>query len=108
LFKEFHPRFAGLTGSDEQVQAAAKAFRIYISRGDVGQSGDENDYLVDHSIFFFLMDPQFTFMDFFGRNSSADDIADTIVKRVRQWKKDELAGRLNGKQEGDTEVKTAA
>ena len=92
--KEFHPRFVGLTGSQEQVDRVAKAYRVYVSKGDMGVNGSEDDYLVDHSIFFFFMDPEGTFHDFFGRNSTADDIADKIVKAVREWKKDRESGRL--------------
>lgn len=90
LCLEFHPRFVGLTGSEEQIQKAAKLYRVYMSRGEE----TEGDYLVDHSIFFFLMDPDGTFMDFFGRNSTADEIADKVVKNVRQWQKDRDAKRL--------------
>lgn len=92
--KEFHPRFVGLTGTDEQVQQAAKAYRIYISRS-IPAGDNDQDYLVDHSIFFFLMDPQGNFMDFFGRNATADEIAQHITKTVRTWLKDQQSGRLN-------------
>ena len=71
----------------------AKAYRIYISRGE-STGADDEDYLVDHSIFFFLMDPDGTFMDFFGRNATADDIVDKVSKRVMQWKRDKSSGRL--------------
>jgi protein SCO1 len=91
--KEFHPRFRGLTGSQEQVDAVAKTFRIYISRGE-SSPGDDNDYLVDHSIFFFLMDPEGTFLDFFGRNATSDDISVKIMQQVREWQKHKQAGRL--------------
>jgi protein SCO1/2 len=82
--KEFHPRFVGLTGTLEQTTAAAKAFRIYVSKGiSVG-----DDYLVDHSIFFFLMNPEFGFVDFFGRNSSSDDVVSKVNKYITSWKRD--------------------
>lgn len=50
----FHPRLIGLTGSDEQVAAAAKAFAIYASR--VEGSSPEN-YLMSHSQTPYLMGP---------------------------------------------------
>lgn len=91
--KDFSPRFVGLTGTDEQVQKAAKAYRIYISRGEA-YGGDANDYLVDHSIFFFLMSPTGEFVDYFGRNATADDVAVKLVQHVKEYSLDKQAGRI--------------
>lgn len=91
--KEFHPRFRGLTGTEDEISKIAKKYRIYISKGDVSPN-DEEDYLVDHSIFFFLMDPNNKFLDFFGRNLDADEIAKKIIDHVRRWKKDKDSGRI--------------
>jgi protein SCO1/2 len=88
--KEFHPRFRGLTGTDEQIRQAAKAYRVYYAIGE----SDGEDYLVDHSIFFFLMDPEGTFLDFYGRQSTAEDIVDKVSKHVRKWDQDKKAGRV--------------
>jgi protein SCO1 len=65
------------------VKKVAKLFRVYISKSNEG-----DDYLVDHSIFFFLMDPNGDFKDFYGRNSTVDDIVDGIRKHYQQWKQD--------------------
>ena len=82
--KEFHPRFRGLTGTEEQVREAAKQYRIYVSKGD--PSGEDGtDYLVDHSIFFFLMDPEGGLADFYGRTASVEEITDSIMKHIRKW-----------------------
>ncbi|CAI7891845.1 unnamed protein product [Closterium sp. NIES-54] len=43
---EFHPRMIGLTGTPEQVKAAARAFRVYYMKTEE----EGYDYLVDHSI----------------------------------------------------------
>jgi protein SCO1 len=60
--KEYHPRTVWLTGTDEQVSRAAKAYRIYWSV----PPNASDQYLVDHSIFFFLMDRNGQFLTFFG------------------------------------------
>ncbi|KAI3629746.1 hypothetical protein MIR68_011181 [Amoeboaphelidium protococcarum] len=95
--EEFSPRFVGLTGEDTEIDKVAKSYRIYVSKGDPIPNPNgkgEDDYLVDHSIFFFLMDPNGAFVDFYGRNATADEIADKLVKRVREWKLHKDSNRL--------------
>lgn len=50
----FHPRLIGLTGSPEQVKAAADTFRVFFSRGETTPGGG---YLVDHSAIVYLFGP---------------------------------------------------
>ena len=50
----FHPRLIGLTGTAEQVKAAADAFRVFYSRGETPESGN---YLMDHSNITYLFGP---------------------------------------------------
>ena len=47
----FHPRLIGLTGTPQQVDAAAKAFSAYYARGKESAGG----YLMDHSRVVYLM-----------------------------------------------------
>ena len=50
---EFHPDLIGLTGTHENVKAVCKAYRVYFSTPPDVKPGQ--DYLVDHSIYFYLM-----------------------------------------------------
>jgi protein SCO1/2 len=50
---DFHPALIGLTGTWEQVKSVCKAYRVYFSTPPDVKPGD--DYLVDHSIYFYLM-----------------------------------------------------
>ncbi len=50
---EFHPSLTGLTGSYDEIKEVCKAFRVYFSTPKEVKPGE--DYLVDHSIFFYLM-----------------------------------------------------
>ncbi|KAJ3368828.1 Cu-binding protein [Allomyces arbusculus] len=85
---EFHPRLVGLTGTYDQVKAAAKAYRVYFSSPPPEENVDD-DYLVDHSIFFYLMDPQGAFVDAYGKNLLADQVAARMRARVEAWEKTE-------------------
>ena len=51
--KEFHADLVGLTGTWEQVKSVCKAYRVYFSTPEGVKKGE--DYLVDHSIYFYLM-----------------------------------------------------
>lgn len=51
----FHPRLIGLTGSPEQVRAAADAFKVFYERGQDTPGGG---YLVNHSTITYLFGPQ--------------------------------------------------
>jgi protein SCO1/2 len=51
--KEFHPDLIGLTGEWEDIKATCKEYRVYFSTPSNVKPGQ--DYLVDHSIYFYLM-----------------------------------------------------
>lgn len=51
----FSPDIIGLTGTPEQIAAAAKAFRVYHAKGEEIEGGG---YLVDHSNIVYLMGPE--------------------------------------------------
>lgn len=50
---EFHPDFIGLTGAYDMIKNTCKAYRVYFSTPSNVKPGE--DYLVDHSIYFYLM-----------------------------------------------------
>lgn len=93
--KEFHPRMVGLTGSVEETTAAARAYRVYHTRAGTGEPGpdgssgrkEDDDYLIDHSIITYLLDPNGKFMTFFGRNYSPQEMAASLAGHVTTWQK---------------------
>jgi protein SCO1/2 len=86
--KEFHPRLIGLTGSEEAVKAASKAYRVYFHK--TGE--DAQDYLVDHSIIMYLIDPAGEFVTFYGKNFTAQQLADSISQHISNWEQQGQAG----------------
>ncbi len=70
-----HPKMIGLTGSPAQVKAASQAYRTFYKK----QPGGGDDYLVDHSTFTYLVLPEQGFVDFFRRDATPDQIAETVA-----------------------------
>ncbi|CAK7343876.1 unnamed protein product [Dovyalis caffra] len=79
--KEFHPKLIGLTGSLEEIQKTARAYRIYYMK----TSEEDSDYLVDHSIITYLMDPNMELVKFFGKNNDADALVDGVIKEIKHY-----------------------
>ncbi len=73
--ENIHPKMVGLTGTEEQVKAASKAYRTYYKR----HNDDPEYYIVDHSTQTYLMLPDHGFVEFFNRNTSAEQIAETAA-----------------------------
>jgi protein SCO1/2 len=76
----FHPRFVGLTGSQGQVDAALKAYRVYANKA--GPAG-ARDYLMDHSAIAYLMDPEGKPVSFLAQGSTPQDVTAELVRWVR-------------------------
>jgi len=72
----FHPRLVALTGTADEIAAAAKAYRVYYARADVDLGGE--DYLMDHSSLYYLMGPDGKFIRHFSYGAPADEIAAAI------------------------------
>lgn len=81
---EFHPSLIGLTGTYEQIKALCKKYRVYFSTPQNVKPGQ--DYLVDHSIYFYLMDPDGDFVEALGRQHSPDQAATIIKDHMKDWK----------------------
>jgi protein SCO1/2 len=71
----FGPTMIGLTGTPEQIAAAAKAFRVYYRKVE---SKDGAPYLMDHSSIFYLLDRRGQFVRHFTHQSRAEDIAAAV------------------------------
>lgn len=70
---DWHPRLVGLTGSPAQIDECCKKFRVYANKVVLGK--DPGDYLIDHSVMFYLVDPNGEFVDYYGGNLTPAEIA---------------------------------
>lgn len=73
----FHPRLVGLTGTPEEIRAAAKAYRVYYAKAK-GESA--TDYLMDHSSIVYLMGPDGAYVAHFAYGTGVDKMAAGIAK----------------------------
>ena len=77
----FHPKISGLTGSPEQIAQVKKAFRVYSVRRDAAE--DPQNYNVDHSSFFYLMDGKGRYLAHFDHALEAEVLAQKIAAKLR-------------------------
>ncbi|ANZ75858.1 BA75_03080T0 [Komagataella pastoris] len=78
--KDFHPDIIGLTGTYDKIKECCKNFRVYFSTPRDVKAGQ--DYLVDHSIFFYLMDKEGEFIDVLGRQYDASGAVEKIKGHI--------------------------
>ncbi len=80
----FHPRFVGLTGTLDQVAAAAKAFRVFYRKAPMkdAEGKETGEYTVEHSGLIFLMDREGKYLTHFSTGVTGRDIADYIRREV--------------------------
>lgn len=78
--EEFSPKIIGLTGSKEKIDEACKNFRVYYSKGPEDEDGD---YIVDHTIIAYLLNPKGEFVEYFGKNKTYD----TLVYEIKEYMK---------------------
>ncbi len=68
----FHPKMIGLTGSEEQIAAASRAYKTYYNKAD----DDPEYYLMQHSTFTYLVMPDEGFVEFFKQPTPAEEVAE--------------------------------
>jgi cytochrome oxidase Cu insertion factor (SCO1/SenC/PrrC family) len=75
----FDPRLVALTGSDAEIKAAARAYRVYFKKVE-GENAD--NYLMDHTSFIYLMGPDGRYETHFGHSAPPDEIAKGVESEV--------------------------
>jgi len=78
----FHPRLVGLTGSPAEIDAAAKAYRVYVKK--VPDPKSTAGYTMDHSSIIYVMGPDGTYRTHFTHATSADAMADRLAAMLQK------------------------
>jgi protein SCO1/2 len=74
----FDHRIVGLSGTRAQIDATAQAYRAFYQLHK--EQGD--NYVVDHSAYFYLMDPDGNFADVVEGTTPGEQMADRISKLI--------------------------
>jgi len=74
----FSADIVGLTGTSDQIRKVAKAYRVYFAKVEMKDSA--TGYLMDHSAFTYLMDPNGEYVTHFSYRDSAAK----MTKRLRR------------------------
>ncbi|GAB6052403.1 SCO family protein [Magnetospira thiophila] len=75
----FSPNIIGLTGTAEQIQQAARAYKAYFAK--VREEGKGEDfYLMDHSAFTYFMDETGTMAALFPHGMAPEEMAQRLEK----------------------------
>lgn len=80
--KPFDSRILGLTGTKGQIEGVIKEFHLYVSKDKA--DGDGRNYLVSHSSYIYLMNPQGTFTDAIHGVADGNELAGWLHKEMAQ------------------------
>lgn len=80
---KFHPRLIGMTGSESQIKAAARSYRVSRGKVPMPDPGDSGGYLILHSPTTYLMGPDGRFLTLFPHDTDANVMAKALAKYVR-------------------------
>ena len=76
----FHDRMIGLTGTPEEIAAAAKAYRIYYAK--VPDEDFPDGYAMDHSSYIYLLDDKGQFVTYYKYADQPEKIAEGVACHV--------------------------
>src|SRR3990170_8534244 len=74
----FHPRLIGLTGAPDEVDKAAKAYRVFYKK--VRDEKSTAAYTIDHTALIYLMGPDGAYVAHFNHATSPDVLAERLAK----------------------------
>jgi protein SCO1/2 len=83
--QSFDSRIIGLTGIQDQIDHVVKEYRVYVAQQ--GSEADGNDYLVSHSAYIYLMDPNGKFVNVIQGSEAGDDIAAWLRREMGNSKR---------------------
>lgn len=75
----FDPRIVGLTGTQEQIDKAISAYKVYATKVN---DPNMTEYTMDHSGYMYLMSPEDELLEIFRTSDTADNMVKKIQKHL--------------------------
>ena len=79
--KSFGPNFVGLSGTADDIAAAAKAY--HVAHTKIENKDSPGDYTIDHSALVYLMGPDGKYVTHLSYGTSPDELAEKLDKLVQ-------------------------
>ena len=79
--RSFHPRLIGLTGSEDEIAAAIKTYRVYAQKITDEKAPDQYSY--DHAALFYVMGKDGHFVAPVPHSTNVSEVADAVEKAIR-------------------------
>merc|ERR1711953_736552 len=73
-----YPHFLGLTGSMSDIKSVTKNYRIYFTKGP---TSDEGDYMLDHSIIIYLINPNSVYQNRFMERAQPPEEIYSVIRQ---------------------------
>ena len=69
------------------MRKACRSYRVYFTKPTVEELA-AGDYLIDHSIISYLIDPEGHFLDYFGKSLSKSEMEDKMSAAIGAWERE--------------------
>jgi protein SCO1/2 len=77
--KAFDERIVGLTGTPQQIAAAARSYQVFYERVD----REDGEYLIDHSSYLYVINPDGRFVTAWRSDRKGEEIAQDLAGLMR-------------------------
>ena len=77
----FHPRLIALRGSEREVAAVARAYKVFHEKVPI--AGSAAQYTIDHSAFIYLIDRRGAYVGFLPPGTPSDRIARLLAEELK-------------------------
>ena len=91
---EYNPKIIGLLGTDQQIDDVCNAYRCYRSKGQ--SYDDPNDYILDHTVTQYLLNPDGKCVGYFMSNRGLEDRVKILLDHVENYNAADIASKASG------------